>query len=81
MESNFHHYHRQLEDRLPTDLEDHVTQQVNNLSVFGKVVELFVPNALQTAVRLIGGDAAGPHDPAGNGGRDNADDWRRPPVR
>lgn len=78
MESNFHNYHRQLEDRLPGDLEDHVTQQVNNLSVFGKVVELFVPNALQTAVRLIGGDA-GPHDPAGSGGRDNADDWRRRP--
>lgn len=80
MESNFHKLHREREEQLPPELEHHITQQVNNLSVFGKVVELFVPNALHTAAKIIGG-GEGPHDPAGDGGRDTADDWRRPPTR
>ncbi len=71
--------HRDREVQLPEDLEHHIVQQVNNLAVFGKVVELFIPNALHTAARLIGGD--GPHDPAGSDGRFSADDWRRPPNR
>ena len=79
MESYFHKLHREREEQLPPELEHHIRQQVNNLSLFGKVVELFVPNALHTAARIIGGDGT-PHDPAGNGGRDNADDWR-PPSR
>ncbi|MCC7504293.1 MAG: hypothetical protein IT259_03285 [Saprospiraceae bacterium] len=80
MASNFHNMHRDWEDQLPPELEGHIVQQVNNLSVFGKVVELFVPNALHTAARLIGGDN-GPNDPAGADGRYSVDDWRRPPAR
>lgn len=79
---NLHKMHDAYEQMLPGDLEHHIVQQVNNLSVFGRVVELFVPNALHTAARLIGGDA-NPQNPAGDEGRApaDADAWRRPPVR
>ena len=64
---------------LPPELENRMTQHIGAFSVFGKVVELFVPNALQTVVRLIGGEDL-PYDKVG---RDHAPDpdWRTPPVQ
>ena len=67
-----------LERQLPPDLEGVILQQVNNLAVFGQVVELFVPNALHTAARLIGGD--GPKQQGGARGMENNPlAWRKKP--
>lgn len=69
---------------LPPELETRVSGHASNLSVFGRVVELFMPDALQTAVRMIGGN---PEPPATNliPGRRPAPeewpDWRTPPGR
>lgn len=80
MENNLRKWHEDWEDRLPADIEHRVIQQVNTFSMFGKVVELFVPNALQTAAKMIGGDA-GPTGDAGTQRNtlDIQDEWRRPP--
>jgi hypothetical protein len=56
MVNNFKNIMDDREAMLPPELEDRMTQHAGNLSVFGKVVELFLPNALQTVVRLIGGN-------------------------
>lgn len=73
-----------LEAGLPPELERHVSSQATNLAVFGRVVELFMPNALQTVVQLIGGPDEGP-DGGLNPGRRPAPedwpDWRTPPGR
>ena len=39
---------------LPPELETRVSSQTNGLSVFGRVVELFVPNALQAVASMVG---------------------------
>lgn len=75
------------------EMERHIEKQARTFSVFSKVVELFVPNALDTAAKIIGGDndlpnrihqapAHGPSDDPG--GQRGADDdsqpnWRRKP--
>lgn len=77
MVNNFQKIIDEREAMLPPELEDRMSQHIGTFSVFGKVVELFVPNALQTVVRLIGGDELPcikerkrrPVDP----------DWRIPP--
>ena len=67
------------ESGLPDDLEDKILQQVNNFSVFGSVVELFIPNALDTAARLIGGDG-GPRNQGGSRGNEpDPLNWRIKP--
>lgn len=82
-----HNSFKQLEAKweagLPPQLERQVSSQATNLSVFGRVVELFMPNALQTAARLIGGEE-GPQAGIGPGRRSAPDDWpdwRTPPGR
>lgn len=61
---------------LPPELEDRMTQHIGTFSAFGKVVELFIPNALQTVVRLIGGDDLPCLDRKGG---DDEPAWRTPP--
>ncbi len=43
------------------EMERHIEKQARTFSVFSKVVELFVPNALDTAAKIIGGDNDLPH--------------------
>lgn len=69
---------------LPPELETRVSRQATNLAVFGRVVELFMPDALQTAARLIGGSTDVPADGPISGRRPAPDewpDWRTPPGR
>ena len=79
---------KDLENRLgaglPPELERQVSSQATNFSVFGRVVELFMPNALQTVAHLIGGDNSGPDSGVHAGRRPAPDewpDWRTPPGR
>ncbi len=46
---------RGYEDRLPPEIETHLTHQVGTFSVFSRVVELYGPNALDIASRFICG--------------------------
>jgi len=69
---------------LPPELESRISSQTTNFAVFGRVVELFMPNALQAAAHIIGGgsDSTGPHVPASPGRRAEPEawpDWRTPP--
>lgn len=82
----FHNSFKQLEAKweagLPPELETRVSSQANSFSMFGRVVELFMPNALQTVARLIGGDATGPDSeniPGRRPAPDEWPDWRTPP--
>lgn len=80
--NSFKDLEREYESRLPRELEVRVSSQTNNFSVFGRVVELFMPNALQTVVRLIGGPDDGPDDNLLPGRRPRPEewpDWRTPP--
>ncbi|MBX2893307.1 MAG: hypothetical protein KF734_20510 [Saprospiraceae bacterium] len=46
------------------EIERNLLHQAHTLSHFGRVIELFVPNALQTAAHLIAGaKQSGPHRP------------------
>ncbi|MEI6412365.1 MAG: hypothetical protein WCR52_23440 [Bacteroidota bacterium] len=77
MVNNFQKIIDEREAMLPPELEDRMSQHIGTFSVFGKVVELFVPNALQTVVRLIGGDEL-PCIKERKRGRIDPD-WRIPP--
>lgn len=80
--NSFKQMEAEWEAKLPTDLELRVTSQTTNFSVFGRVVELFMPNALQTVARLIGGPEDGPDSALPAGRRPAVDewpDWRVPP--
>lgn len=46
-------------DEILNDIEQKVLHQAHTLSHFGRVIELFVPNALQTAAHLIAGTKQG----------------------
>jgi len=46
---------RDMEDRLPEEIEHHLVHQAGTFSVFSRVVELFGPNALNIASRYICG--------------------------
>lgn len=78
MANNFNDFESEWEGRLPADIEDNIVQQINTFSFFGKVVDLFIPNALQTVVKMIGGDQ--PSDPGPNRYGDEPK-WRIPPVK
>ncbi len=67
------------EAMLPPELEDRISQHVGNLSMFSHVIEVFVPNALQVVVRLVGGeDLPCLKKAARRNARTNMD-WRTPP--
>jgi hypothetical protein len=55
MANNFQQWQGDWEEKLPDDIEQKVIHQAKTLAHFGRVMELFVPNALQTAAHLIGG--------------------------
>ena len=56
MDNNLKKIQAEREAMLPPELENRISQHLGTMSGFSKVVELFVPNALQTVVRLIGGE-------------------------
>ena len=76
------------------EMERHIEKQARTFSVFSKVVELFVPNALDTAAKITGGDndlthrnnpatANGPSDESGGQRGFDAQpqaNWRQKPV-
>ncbi|MFN0014595.1 MAG: hypothetical protein ACKVU2_08610 [Saprospiraceae bacterium] len=70
---------------LPPELERRVSSQTTNFAVFGRVVELFMPNALQAAAHMIGGGSDSSSGPQSNdqpGRRPVPEawpDWRTPP--
>lgn len=55
MANSFKQWQGDWEDKVPDDIERHILHHAHTLSHFGRVIELFVPNALQTAAQLIGG--------------------------
>lgn len=79
MDNTWQRMQDDLESRLPVDIEFRVVQQASAFSVFGKVVELFVPNALETAARLIGGDGQPGNQGGTRGTTDEEPDWRKKP--
>ncbi|TNE62124.1 MAG: hypothetical protein EP344_05345 [Bacteroidetes bacterium] len=70
---------------LPPELERRISSQTTNMAVFGRVVELFMPNALETVVQMIGGSGdTGPQADFLPGRRPEPDawpDWRTPPGK
>jgi len=56
MDNNLKLLQAEREAMLPSELEEHIEKQVGTLSFFSNVIEVFVPNALQVAVRLMGGE-------------------------
>lgn len=80
MANNFHELESKWAEMLPSDLEHNLTRQVSSFSFFGKVVDLFVPNAFQTVVKMIGGDKA-PSQPEGPGRYGETSDWRVRPSK
>ncbi|MBN8679085.1 MAG: hypothetical protein J0M29_12725 [Chitinophagales bacterium] len=67
------------EAMLPPELEDRISQHVGTLSFFSNVVEVFVPNALQVVVQMVGGDEL-PCLKKANRRQARANmDWRKPP--
>jgi hypothetical protein len=56
MVNNFKKMLEEREAMLPPELENRVSFHLGTMAGFGNVVELFVPNALQTVVRIIGGE-------------------------
>lgn len=67
------------EAMLPPDIEHRLVHQMGTFSLFGKVVELFVPNALSTCARLIDGDSRTGHSAPAPGLDDDPPVWRTPP--
>jgi len=77
MGNNLQKIFEEREAMLPPELETRISQHLGAFSVFGNVVELFMPNALQTVVRLIGGEEL----PCLHGKRQarHEPEWRTPP--
>lgn len=75
MTNSFKNLQDVREAMLPPDIEHRLLHQMGTFSLFGRVVELFVPNALNTVARLIDGDCNGHGDCD-----DDEPDWRYPAV-
>ena len=67
------------EAMLPPELEDRISQHVGTLSLFSNVIEVFVPNALQIVVRLVGGEDLPCLKKATRRAARVNMDWRTPP--
>ncbi|MCS6930382.1 MAG: hypothetical protein NZM43_12910 [Saprospiraceae bacterium] len=69
--------------QLPPELEFQVSSQVRMATAAGRVMEIFVPNALRTAAYLIGGSSPTRVLGLPSGKQIEADpfsiDWRQPP--
>ena len=79
MNNNLKKLQEEREAMLPPELEDRISQHVGTLSMFRNVVEVFVPNALQVVVRLVGGEDLPCLKKAGRKAAKNQIDWRKPP--
>jgi hypothetical protein len=80
MLNNFKKLHEAREAMLPIELEHKVVHQVCTCSFFGRVFDLFVPNALQVVTKMIGGDGPAIPPTGRYADTDPALDWRRPPA-
>lgn len=79
MDNSLKKLQAQREAMLPPELEGRVSEQAASMSFFGNIVEVFLPNALQVVVRLMGGDDLPClHKTSRRKKRPNAD-WRTPP--
>jgi hypothetical protein len=67
------------EAMLPPELEDRISQHVGTLSLFSNVIEVFVPNALQVVVQLVGGEDLPCLKKASRSAAGTKMDWRTPP--
>ncbi len=64
---------------LPPELEDRVSAHLGTMAYFGNLIELFVPNALQVVVRIVGGEDL-PCLKRSKKRHENPNvDWRTPP--
>ncbi len=83
MKNNFQAWQSDFEGFVPPEIEDRVLQQARTFSAFGRVVEVFVPNALGAVALMIAGEA--PSRPAQYGPGTPLDEdvpfWRIPPKR
>ena len=79
MNNNLKKLQDEREAMLPPELEDRISQHVGTLSMFRNVVEVFVPNALQVVVRLVGGEELPCLKKTGRKAASNSIDWRKPP--
>lgn len=77
MENSFQKLQEQREAMLPPEIEHRLMHQMGTFSLFGRVVELFMPNALNTVARLIDGDC-NPGDP-GCRADEEEPEWRMRP--
>ena len=64
---------------LPPELEERVSSQMGTMAFFGNLVELYVPNALQVVVRLVGGEDL-PCLKKNRHREQKPIDWRIPPA-
>ncbi len=67
------------EAMLPPELEDRISQHVGTLSLFSNVIEVFVPNALQVVVQMVGGEELPCLKKASRRQARSNMDWRTPP--
>lgn len=80
MDNSLKKLQAEREAMLPPELEDRITQHVGTMSLFSSVIEVFVPNALQVVVRLVGGeDLPCLKKTTRRQARANMD-WRTPPA-
>jgi hypothetical protein len=81
MKNNFQQWEdAQVGDfNVPEEIEFNLIKQAESFSFFGKVIELFIPNALNTVTKIIGADA--PTNSDGNNQRQSNQDWRKAPTR
>ena len=69
----------QREAMLPPELEDRVSAHLGTMAYFGNLIELFVPNALQVVVRLVGGEDLPCLKRSKKRREHQPVDWRTPP--
>ncbi|MBC7775810.1 MAG: hypothetical protein H7246_10290 [Phycisphaerae bacterium] len=80
MDNSLKKLQAEREAMLPPELEDRISKHVGTLSLFSNVIEVFVPNALQVVVRLVGGeDLPCLKKYARRKAHENMD-WRTPPT-
>ncbi len=56
MNNNLKKLQEEREAMLPPELEERVSSHLGTMAYFGNLIELFVPNALQVVVRMVGGE-------------------------
>lgn len=79
MDNSLKKLQAEREAMLPPELEDRISQHIGTMSLFSNVVEVFVPNALQVVVRLVGGEDLPCLKRASRRAARANLDWRKPP--